>query len=109
MSTTTTNKMPAPVYAVAGASDLAFQQLLKLPSVTAELRDEIPARVAELRNELPGRVAELRVDFPARVDRLRTELPGRVAELRNEIPAAVNTFVAEAVQVYADLVKRGEK
>jgi heparin binding hemagglutinin HbhA len=127
MSTTT--KYPKPVYAVAGAGDLAYRQLRKLPAVTAdladdmrELRTELPTRVADLRagfdsaaraaglrDELPGRVAGLRDELPARVARLRTEIPALVAELRSEVPAAMNTIVAGAAQVYAGLVARGEK
>jgi len=46
MSTRTdTRKIPAPLYAAAGAGDLAYQQLRKLPERVAELRE----RVAELR------------------------------------------------------------
>jgi heparin binding hemagglutinin HbhA len=127
MSTTT--KYPKPVYAVAGAGDLAYRQLRKLPAVTAdladdmrELRTELPNRVADLRagldsaaraagrrDELPGRVAGLRDELPARMARLRTEIPAFVAELRSEVPAAMNTIVAGAAQVYAGLVARGEK
>jgi hypothetical protein len=35
MSTTTTDRIPAPVYAIAGAGELAYRQLLKLPAATA--------------------------------------------------------------------------
>ncbi len=103
-TTTNTNRMPRPVYAVAGAGDLAYRQLMKLPRM-AELRAELPARVEALRAELPARVEQFRAELPARVDALRAELPGRVEQfraelpsrveaLRTEVPAAVNTFVA---------------
>ena len=112
MSTTTT-RMPGPVYAVAGAGELAFQQLLKLPAVTAELADELrradlPARVEKFRADLPGRVEKLRADLPGRVEKVRADLPARVEQLRAELPAAMTTFVSEAYQVYNDLVARGE-
>src|SRR5262245_47226002 len=106
MSTTTT-RIPTPVYAVAGAGELAYRQLLKLPAVTAELqkdlaglRAELPGRVADLRAELPARVEQLRSELPARVEQLRSELPARVEQLRSELPAAVNGFVADAASVY---------
>jgi hypothetical protein len=116
MSTTTSTKIPGPVYAVAGAGDLAYRQLLNsLPRVA-----ELPARVEALRAELPGRVEQLRAGLPGRVEQLRSDLPVRMAEfparvealrteLRTEVPAAVNSFVAEAVSVYSGLVARGTK
>jgi hypothetical protein len=53
---------------------------------------------------------QLRAELPGRVETLRAELPGRVeAALRADVPAAVNTFVADAVQVYSGLVAHGEK
>ena len=117
MSTTTTNKMPGAVYAVAGAGELAYRQLLKLPAVTAGItaelrRSDLPARVeqfgADLRAELPARVAGLRAELPARVEQLRAELPARVEQFRADFPAAMTTFVSEAYQVYNDLVALGE-
>jgi heparin binding hemagglutinin HbhA len=112
MSTTTNPKYPTAVYAVAGAGDLAYRELLNaLPMVTG-----LSARVEALRAELPGRVERrverLRAEFPVRVATLPDRvagLPARVEQLRTEVPAAVNTFVAEAVQVYSDLVVRGTK
>src|SRR3981189_3556149 len=116
MSTSTSNKIAAPVYAVAGAGDLAYRQLLKLPAVTAELREDLPARVAELRSELPARVEQLRAELPTRaaelpnrVAELSSELPARVEHLRAEFPTAMTTLVAEAYQVYNGLVARGER
>ena len=44
-SKSTTRKIPTPLYAAAGAGDLAYQQLRKLPEQVAQLR----ARVEELR------------------------------------------------------------
>ena len=105
MSTTTT-RMPGPVYAVAGAGELAYQQLLKLPAVTAGItaelrRSDLPARVEQFR-------ADLKAELPARVAGFRAELPARIEQLRAEFPAAMTTFVSEAYQVYNELVARGE-
>jgi hypothetical protein len=89
--TETNTKIPAPVYAVAGAGDVALRQLRKLPAVTAELRAEIPARAVELGVALPARAAELR------------------AQVATQVPAAVQSLMAEAQQVYLELVARGER
>lgn len=113
MTSPTTNRIPAPVYAVAGAGDLAYQQLRKLPALTAELRradlpGRVEQRVEQLRTDLPARAAELRAELPGRVAGLRTEIPARVEQLRVDFPAAATRFVSEAYQVYNDLVARGE-
>ena len=68
-TSTTTRKIPTPLYAAAGAGDLAYQQLRKLPAQVAQLR----ARVEELRPAVTDAVAEtnLRADLTAAADRLR--------------------------------------
>ena len=49
MTEQTNTRFPAPLYAAAGAGDLAYQQLRKLPSVVNELSDRV--------NELSERAA----------------------------------------------------
>ena len=49
MTEQTKTRFPAPLYAAAGAGDLAYQQLRKLPSVVNELSDRV--------NELSERAA----------------------------------------------------
>jgi hypothetical protein len=89
MSTTdeTTSRLPKPLYAVAGAGELAYRRL----------------------RTLPGQVEALRERITPRVRTLRAELPGRVEALRTEVPARVNTLVTEAREVYGGLVAHGEK
>ena len=64
--TTTTpgnTRIPTPLYAVAGAGDLAYQQIRKIPAVVAELQERVPVAVADLRTragELSGRRDEIR-------------------------------------------------
>lgn len=94
----TTTRLPRPLYAVAGAGELAYRQLRTLPGRVEALREQLTPRVRTLRAELPGRV-----------EALRTELPGRVEAMRTEMPARVNTLVAGAREVYGDLVARGEQ
>ncbi len=83
---TKTRNIPAPLYAAAGAGDLAYQKLR-----------EIPAKVAELRS----RTGAPELD----VDRLRT-----VAR-RNASAFVASAQAAQerAVAIYNDLVARGEQ
>ncbi|GAA3249055.1 hypothetical protein ACFO1B_47245 [Dactylosporangium siamense] len=102
-TSTTTRKIPTPLYAAAGAGDLAYQQLRKLPAQVAQLR----ARVEELRPAVTDAVTEtnLRADLTVAADRLRD-----VAR-RNTVSLLAGAQVAQdkAVAVYTDLVNRGEK
>lgn len=91
-TTQKTKRMPGPVYAAAGAGDLAYQKLRTLPSKM---------------NELRGRVRPFIVEKETSVDmsRLRT-----VA--RRNATAVLNTAQAageRAAVVYGDLVTRGER
>jgi heparin binding hemagglutinin HbhA len=88
MTTTDTKKqrIPTPLYAAAGAGDMAYRQLRKLPAKVAELRE---------------RVGGSEVD----VDRLR------VAARRNAQAFVSGAQAAQerAQAIYADLVARGEE
>jgi heparin binding hemagglutinin HbhA len=77
---TATRRIPEPLYAAAGAGDLAYQQLRKLPE-----------RVAELRG----------VD----IERLRDAARRNAAALVSGVEAAQE----RATAVYTDLVKRGHR
>ncbi len=113
------NKIPAPLYAAAGASDIAIERLRKLPEKMAvwqervnTLSDQIPGRVNTLQEkvtakvaEVPSLVAELRqrvVDTDA--DRLRESAKRNAQTLLTQAQAAQE----RAASVYADLVARGE-
>jgi hypothetical protein len=100
MSTETeARKIPNPLYAAAGAGDLAYQQLRKLPERVAELR----GRVEELRPAVTEAVSErsLRADL----DRLRD-----VAR-RNAAAVVTGAQLAQerAVAAYSKLVAHGER
>jgi heparin binding hemagglutinin HbhA len=96
---TAEDRIPAPLYAAAGAGDLAYQQLRKIPSRVAELRD----RVVELRPTVSDAVSErkLRADLK----RVRT-----VAK-RNAYAVVSGAQAAQdrALAVYNGLVTRGER
>jgi hypothetical protein len=85
----TKNKLPAPVYAAAGAGDYAYQQLRKLPAKVAELRE---------------RVAANEVDLKVDVDRVRAAARRNAAVLASATQAAQE----RASALYTELVARGE-
>ncbi|MFC6015258.1 hypothetical protein ACFP2T_03490 [Plantactinospora solaniradicis] len=135
MSQPRTTRIPAPLYAVAGAGDIAYQQLRRLPAVVTglgdeasrtELRDKAAATTAELREKAVATTAELREKA---VLTLRNANSG-AATLRNRAAngeldldrlreatirnAAVVVAGAQAAQeralaVYGELVARGER
>lgn len=94
-----TTKIPTPLYAVAGAGDIAYQQLRKLPEAVAGLR----VRVAELRPTVTEAVTEARSQ--ADVDKLRDLAKRNAAAFVSSAQAAQD----RAVAVYGDLVSRGEQ
>ena len=100
---TTTRKIPTPLYAAAGAGDLAYQQLRKLPAQVAQLR----ARVEELRPAVAGAVSEgnLRGDLTKLGDAARRNAASFLASAQ----AGAQVAQDRAVAVYTDLVARGEK
>ena len=105
--------LPRPVYAVAGAGDLAAEQLKKLASQAPEIQ----ARAAELPQEL----RKLAADLPRDLQNFATDLPSLAAQLQEKargldvdtVTAAVRknveTLQHTAVDVYGDLVTRGQK
>ncbi|MEU4421124.1 hypothetical protein AB0F81_10880 [Actinoplanes sp. NPDC024001] len=103
MTEQTNTKIPAPLYAAAGAGDLAYQQLRKLPTVLTQLSDRAAASLKVYNEQANTKAAELRekantTDFVA---------------LR-ENAASVATSLAQlaqdrAIAVYTDLVARGER
>jgi heparin binding hemagglutinin HbhA len=96
---TDARKIPTPLYAAAGAGELAYQQLLKLPERVAELR----GRVQELRPVVADAVAErsLRADL----DKLR-EGARRNAQV---VVSGAQVAQERAFAVYTELVARGER
>jgi len=102
-TSTITRKIPTPLYAAAGAGDLAYEQLRKLPAQVAQLR----ARVEELRPAVSDAVAETkqRVDL----DRLRGVALRNAESILANAQAGAQVAQNRAVAVYTDLVNRGTK
>jgi heparin binding hemagglutinin HbhA len=98
-----TRRIPNPLYAAAGAGDLAYQQLRQLPAKAQELSGRVVALRPVVTDAVTSAVAEpaKRVD----VDRLRGEVERiGAAALRN-----AEVLRTQAVAVYENLVARGEK
>lgn len=112
--------LPKPVYAVAGAGDLAAEQIKKLASQAPELQ----ARAAEL----PQEIRKIAADLPRDLQNLATDLPSLAADLQTKargldvetvtavvrkntaaVRKNVETAQHKAVDVYGDLVERGQK
>lgn len=105
--------LPRPVYAVAGASDLAAEQLRRLAANAPELQ----ARAAVLPSELRRRAAYLPRDlqhFAADLPSFAAQLQARARDLDVDTVTAavrknVETAQHKAVDVYGGLVERGQK
>ena len=98
-----TRRIPNPLYAAAGAGDIAYQQIRQLPAKALELRGRVAALRPVVADAVTNAVAEpvKRVD----VERLRGEVEriGAVARHNAEV------LRTQAFAVYTDLVARGEK
>jgi hypothetical protein len=119
MSTQTQPKIPNPIYAAAGAGDLAIERLRKLPERVAVLQD----RVSALQEELPARMTVIGDKVTQKV----AEIPSLVAELRQRVVDADTDRIREsarrnatqfmasaqaaqekAAAIYTELVVRGQ-
>jgi len=56
----TKTRFPAPLYAAAGAGDLAYQQLRKLPAVLTELSEKAAASLRTYNEQAGAKAAQLR-------------------------------------------------
>ncbi|HEX2419007.1 MAG TPA: hypothetical protein VHJ83_12940, partial [Micromonosporaceae bacterium] len=82
----TSNSYAKPMYAVAGAGELAVQQLRKLPETATRLTNQVQTQLKKID------LAEVRDDLENLTDRVRAELNQlrtRIAEARKEGTAEV--------------------
>lgn len=96
-------KIPTPLYAAAGAGELAYQELRKLPERVAELRGRVSVLRPVVAEAVQEQVAErkLRAD----IDRLR-DTARRNAQV---LLASAQIAQKQANAVYTELVARGER
>ena len=103
MTEQTKTRFPAPLYAAAGAGDLAYQQLRKLPAVVNQLSERAAASLRVANEQAGTKASQLReraqtTDFDA---------------LRGNAASVASTFAQiaqdRAVSIYTALVERGER
>jgi hypothetical protein len=120
MTNTTTAKqtrIPAPLYAAAGAGDLAYQQLRKLPTVVGELSGRAVAGGLDLREKAIASLRTAEVTAAQLRDRAEVtagNLKGADLEvLRDQALKSTVSFAQlaqeRAVAVYTSLVAHGER
>jgi heparin binding hemagglutinin HbhA len=103
MTDPTKTRFPAPLYAAAGAGDLAYQQLRKLPTVINEISDRAAASLKTANETANTRANSLRekattTDF----DKLRSNATSSAVAL-------AQVAQERALAVYTALVARGER
>jgi hypothetical protein len=103
MTDQTKTKLPAPLYAAAGAGDLAYQQLRKLPAVVTELSEKAAASLRTYNEQANAKATELRTkaqttDFDA--------LRGNAASVATSLAQLAQE---RTVAAYTALVAHGEK
>ncbi|MFI5493192.1 hypothetical protein [Actinoplanes sp. NPDC051859] len=103
MTEQTKTRIPAPLYAAAGAGDLAWAELRKLPGVVSELSDRAVASL-KIANDTAGSTATSLRDKATTAD---------FDKLRNTAAANAVAFAQQAQEralaVYTSLVARGER
>ena len=103
MTEQTKTRFPAPLYAAAGAGDLAYQQLRKLPAVVNELSDRAVASLKTV-NDTAGTTATTLKSTATSTD---------FDKLRETATAGAVAFAQaaqeRALAVYTSLVAHGER
>lgn len=121
-----TSRVPAPIYAAAGAGDLALQQLRKIPALVSEIGSRVASDLGDLGGKAVVTGVELRqkatdtlrianlaasslrekaVPTDVELVRLRETASHNAAAVRTGAQAAQ----ARALAVYGELVARGER
>ena len=103
MTDQTKTRFPAPLYAAAGAGDLAYQQLRKLPAVVTELSERAAASLRTYNEQANVKATQLRekaqtTDFDA--------LRGNAASVASSLAQLAQE---RTVAAYTALVARGER
>ncbi|MFF0017732.1 hypothetical protein [Streptomyces sp. NPDC005374] len=100
---------PTPLYFLAGAGDLAFQEAKKVPGLVEQLRAEAPARIEAVRGTDPKAVQE-------KAQARAKEAGARVKETQETLQTKVGEFISSldgdikklGTTLDADLKKLGE-
>jgi heparin binding hemagglutinin HbhA len=103
MTDPTKTRFPAPLYAAAGAGDLAYQQLRKLPMVINELSDRAAASLRNANETATNRATVLRERANAtELDKLRSTAASSAVTL-------AHAAQERAIAIYTALVAHGER
>jgi len=103
MTQQTKTRFPAPLYAAAGAGDLAYQQLRKLPAVVTELSDRAVASLRTANDTASTTATSLKATATSTdFDKLRESAAASAA-------AFAHAAQERAVAVYTSLVAHGER
>ena len=103
MTEQTKTRFPAPLYAAAGAGDLAYQQLRKLPAVVNELSDRASASLKAANDQASTTATTLR-------DRATTTDFDKLRDTATHSAVAFAQIASErAIALYTALVARGER
>jgi hypothetical protein len=102
-------KDPTPLYFLAGAGDLAFQEAKKVPGLVEQLRAEAPARIEAVRGTDPKAVQE-------KAQARAKEAGAKVKETQETLQTKVGEFISSldgdlkklGSTIDADLKKLGE-
>ena len=99
----TKTRFPAPLYAAAGAGDLAYQQLRKLPAVVNELSDRAAASLKAANDQAGTTATTLR-------ERATTTDFDKLRDTAAHSAVAFAQMASErAIALYTALVARGER
>ena len=103
MTEQTKTRFPAPLYAAAGAGDLAYQQLRKLPTVINEWSDRAAASLRSANETATNRATLLRERAGTTdLDKLRSTAASSAVAL-------AHAAQERAVAIYTALVAHGER
>jgi heparin binding hemagglutinin HbhA len=103
MTDPTKTRFPAPLYAAAGAGDLAYQQLRKLPAVINQLSDRAAASLRSANETATNRATLLREKAGATdFDTFRSTAASSAVTL-------AHTAQERAIAIYTALVAHGER
>jgi heparin binding hemagglutinin HbhA len=103
MTEQTKTRFPAPLYAAAGAGDLAYQQLRKLPAVVNELSDRAATSLKAANDQANTTATTLR-------DRAATTDFDKLRDTATTSAVAFAQIASErAIALYTALVARGER
>ncbi|QSB14508.1 hypothetical protein JQS43_24005 [Natronosporangium hydrolyticum] len=102
-----TTELPKPVYAAAGAGDLAYQQLRKLPEVAARTIRTASETADELRQRLAAQEETVSIRVRASAERGRSRMRETALAAQQRAVASYHNLVAHGERVVADRAGAG--